>query len=250
MEAPAAPMAPLPGFVQLAFETFQDVEYITESGFRERLRSRDRPRAAAAQQQNDVIPLYLRLQLAHEARIPLQVGAGRPRHVNAVRNPANELPFLRGAHVNDHRGVRRGQLPGLLRSHISRIARLGGRRTIALPPDTVDVLAPLAVGRKSDDFVFVVGGGPIRRGQMQDRWRRWVRAAGITKAVRLHDLRHSHAAWMIAAGVSLTALQHRLGHASITVTSDVYGHLLPEAQVQMARAAALRVRAQTPQITQ
>lgn len=114
-----------------------------------------------------------------------------------------------------------------------------GRRTIALPPDAVDVLRPLATGRKPEDFVFTDKGGAIRRGQLPDRWRRWVLAAGIDRKVRVHDLRHTHAAWMIAAGVSLTALQHRLGHASITVTSDVYGHLLPEAQVQMARAAAL-----------
>lgn len=123
-----------------------------------------------------------------------------------------------------------------------------GRRTISLPPDTVNALQPLATGRKPEDFIFTSGGGPIRRGQMDDRWHRWLKAAGIERHVRLHDLRHSHAAWMIGAGASLTALQHRLGHASITVTSDVYGHLLPEAQVQMARAAALHAVVDVPQI--
>ncbi|WTW95471.1 site-specific integrase [Streptomycetaceae bacterium NBC_01309] len=44
-----------------------------------------------------------------------------------------------------------------------------------------------------------------------------------------HDLRHSHVAALISAGHSLTYVQRRLGHESITTTSDQYGHLLPEA---------------------
>lgn len=45
----------------------------------------------------------------------------------------------------------------------------------------------------------------------------------------IHDLRHSHAAALISAGHSLTYVQRRLGHESIKTTSDLYGHLLPEA---------------------
>ncbi|MCM1964917.1 site-specific integrase [Streptomyces sp. G1] len=44
-----------------------------------------------------------------------------------------------------------------------------------------------------------------------------------------HDLRHSHAAALISKGHSLTYVQRRLGHESITTTSDRYGHLLPQA---------------------
>nr|WP_237302837.1 tyrosine-type recombinase/integrase [Streptomyces sp. S063] len=42
----------------------------------------------------------------------------------------------------------------------------------------------------------------------------------------MHDLRHSHASWLIAAKVPLPAIQGRLGHESITTTVDRYGHLL------------------------
>jgi integrase len=47
-----------------------------------------------------------------------------------------------------------------------------------------------------------------------------------------HELRHSYAAMMIAAGVNAKALQTFMGHASITVTLDTYGHLMPGSEVE------------------
>lgn len=46
---------------------------------------------------------------------------------------------------------------------------------------------------------------------------------------RFHDLRHTYASLMIAAGEHPKAIQQALGHASITTTLDQYGHLLPGA---------------------
>jgi len=43
----------------------------------------------------------------------------------------------------------------------------------------------------------------------------------------MHECRHIFASLMIAAGVNLKALQTFMGHASITITLDRYGHLLP-----------------------
>ncbi|MEU2431555.1 tyrosine-type recombinase/integrase [Streptomyces sp. NPDC007861] len=40
----------------------------------------------------------------------------------------------------------------------------------------------------------------------------------------MHDLRRSHASWLIAAKVPLPAIQDRPGHESITTTADRYGH--------------------------
>jgi integrase len=47
--------------------------------------------------------------------------------------------------------------------------------------------------------------------------------------IRFHDLRHTHASLLIAAGEHPKYVQHQLGHASITTTLDRYGHLLPGA---------------------
>jgi integrase len=45
--------------------------------------------------------------------------------------------------------------------------------------------------------------------------------------IGLHECRHSYAALMIAAGVNVKALSVYMGHSSITVTLDRYGHLMP-----------------------
>lgn len=137
-----------------------------------------------------------------------------------------------------------------------------GRRTIALPPELVDVLRATIDGRVGEDWVFVnMAGGRVLQGSLHDLWQRWIadtvrdpvthkpvpREPRLGKVPRIHDLRHSHASWMIARGVNLNDLRHRLGHESIQTTSDVYGHLLPEAQIQAARAASWLVRpAETP----
>jgi len=62
-------------------------------------------------------------------------------------------------------------------------------------------------------------------------------AAGLTEGVRFHDLRHTCAAWLIALGHHMQEVKDHLGHSSIRVTSDRYGHLFPESRD--ARAASL-----------
>jgi integrase len=52
-------------------------------------------------------------------------------------------------------------------------------------------------------------------------------AAASLTPIGLHECRHSYAAYMIAAGVNTKALSTYMGHASITITLDRYGHLLP-----------------------
>jgi len=43
----------------------------------------------------------------------------------------------------------------------------------------------------------------------------------------LHDLRHSYASIMLAAGINVKAISESLGHANIGITLDIYSHLLP-----------------------
>jgi integrase len=52
--------------------------------------------------------------------------------------------------------------------------------------------------------------------------------------LRFHDLRHSCASFLLAQGVPPKVVQEILGHSSITVTMDVYGHLLPGAKREAA----------------
>src|SRR5690606_36460618 len=111
-----------------------------------------------------------------------------------------------------------------------------GVQTCALPI-FVEMIRPL-LDRDGDEWLFVnAAGNPLQQSSIGKAWRRWRQKAGIGRRARVHDLRHSHASYMIGAGMNLLDLQHRLGHESLKTTGDTYGHLLPEAQVQAARMA-------------
>jgi integrase len=54
--------------------------------------------------------------------------------------------------------------------------------------------------------------------------------AGIRK-IRLHDLRHTFGSLLIQNGASIVYVKEQMGHSSIQVTVDIYGHLIPGANV-------------------
>ncbi len=64
-------------------------------------------------------------------------------------------------------------------------------------------------------------------------WRR----AGL-EPIGLHECRHTYAAFMIAAGVNAKALSTYMGHSSITITLDRYGHLMPGNEEEAAEMLA------------
>lgn len=74
-------------------------------------------------------------------------------------------------------------------------------------------------------------------------WRPAVLAAGLEGPVRIHDLRHAHASWLLAGGADLQVVKERLGHASIA-TTERYLHTLPDAD-ETALDALDRVRARS-----
>jgi len=58
--------------------------------------------------------------------------------------------------------------------------------------------------------------------------------------IRLHDLRHTHATLLLADREPVKTVSERLGHASVAITLDVYGHVMPGDQRRAAdRFAAL-----------
>jgi integrase len=61
--------------------------------------------------------------------------------------------------------------------------------------------------------------------------------AGL-RSVRLHDLRHTYASLMLQAGEPIAYVKEQLGHSSIQVTVDLYGHFLPGANRAVDRLAA------------
>jgi integrase len=113
-------------------------------------------------------------------------------------------------------------------------------RTISLPARAVDVLLPLVAGRSGEELVFTTTQGlPVRHRNFSYRvWNKTMTALELTDPrPSMHDLRHSHAAVLIARGVPLSAVKERLGHENITTTDGLYGFLLP--QVDLGVLAAL-----------
>lgn len=122
------------------------------------------------------------------------------------------------------------------------------RRTIALSPNVVEILRRLSVAKGPESFIFLTAWGNAWRhdNYYQRRWMPAVANAqrkGLPKSPRLHDLRHTHVAWLIGKNVSLPAIQARLGHESITTTVDRYGHLERrlDGEIVAAIAAAMAV---------
>ena len=67
-----------------------------------------------------------------------------------------------------------------------------------------------------------------RRWFAQHIWKPAVTAAGLDFNVRVHDLRHAHASWLLAGGADIQVVKERLGHGSLR-TTEKYLHTLPDA---------------------
>jgi len=65
-------------------------------------------------------------------------------------------------------------------------------------------------------------------------WIKLVRKVGL-KGIRFHDCRHTHATWMLEAGIHPRIVQDRLGHASVSTTLDIYSHVTPSMQEEAAK---------------
>lgn len=116
-----------------------------------------------------------------------------------------------------------------------------GRRTIALSPASCLVLREhrekqeadaTLLGRQlaEDDLVFShPDGSPRDPSTLTLAFRRLTRRIGLD-GVRLHDLRHTMASLYLEQGVNPKTVAERLGHASVTITLDLYSHCLPGVQ--------------------
>ena len=127
-----------------------------------------------------------------------------------------------------------------VRNRLEDSTKSGKDRRVDMPPQLVDTLRSLKSRKAAASLK--AGQGSIEKSWLfcsirdpkkplnYQTWRRDVfypvlETAGVRK-VRVHDLRHTFASMMIESGCNLVYLRDQLGHSSITVTADVYGHLL------------------------
>jgi integrase len=123
------------------------------------------------------------------------------------------------------------------------------RRTLSLDPETVAVLRAhrarqakekLAAGAAwiDDELVFCSElGEPLHPDRFTRTFSAAVRRSGL-RPIRLHDLRHTWATLALQAGVHPKVVSERLGHATTSITLDIYSHVQPELDAQAATTVA------------
>ncbi len=148
-------------------------------------------------------------------------------------------------------GVRRGELLGLrwgdvdwTRGRIFVRRSIGGRgvvqqpktrtsvRAIAMPATLASTLKRhrMAVaGKELDDYVFPSEAGtPLDGRNVARRFLEPALKRARLPQMRWHDLRHTYASLLIAQGAHPKLIQEQLGHASVSITLDRYGHLMDQ----------------------
>jgi integrase len=71
-------------------------------------------------------------------------------------------------------------------------------------------------------------GTPLWGGNLNRAFKAMLQRAGLPKSTRFHDLRHTCATLLLKQGVNPKFVQELLGHADISLTLNVYSHVLPD----------------------
>ncbi len=119
------------------------------------------------------------------------------------------------------------------------------RRRVSMTPKLALFLAEYRTERESlhwqlgvpltlDDLVFAnIDGRPIDPSTLTHNFGRIVKRAGLN--ARFHDLRHTYASLMLAAGVHPKIVSEALGHSTVAITLDIYSHVTPGLQEAAAK---------------
>jgi integrase len=110
-------------------------------------------------------------------------------------------------------------------------------RTVPLVVGLVPIIDRWIMGKAPDAWLFdAPEGGPLRESNWKRSvgWRAATAAAGLA-GFRVHDLRHTAASVWLGAGADPKVVQRVLGHATASMTVDLYGHLVDANLWQAAR---------------
>jgi integrase len=230
----------------------------------------DRLLAAGAQPStihNQIMPVrvicrWRRREVAVNPTVGLSLPAVRSARVR-IASPAEAELLLAALSERDrplwatalYAGLRRGELMGLrwcdvdLARGVLDVAQAwdpkehrivapksaAGRRRVPIAAALRVYLAPHRLAAAINEQSLVFGGGvlPFSASSLYERSLRAWERAGL-RPICLHDCRHTFASLMIAAGVNAKALSTFMGHATISITLDRYGHLMPGAEDEAA----------------
>jgi integrase len=95
--------------------------------------------------------------------------------------------------------------------------------------------------RTKKPFAPSSSGDPLHRSTLYKQgYLPAIRRSGVPR-IRFHNLRHTYASLLIAQGEQPKYIQEQMGHSSIKVTFDVYGHLMEKVNVRSANRLAMTV---------
>lgn len=130
----------------------------------------------------------------------------------------------------------------------------GKSRTVALSSTVIEELKrhrlaqaeeQLKIGIRPGDDSFVIAqvdGSPLKPVSLTHEWTRLLAKTDLPR-IRFHDLRHSHATQLLAAGVHPKIASERLGHSTIGITLDLYSHVMPGMQANAAEQVDAAIKA-------
>ena len=85
------------------------------------------------------------------------------------------------------------------------------------------------------ETVFHTDGVPTSQNTIRNIWKRLLKKAEL-RNMRFHDIRHTYASLLLSRGESPVYVKEQLGHSSIQMTVDIYGHLIPGGNRQAVNA--------------
>lgn len=142
-------------------------------------------------------------------------------------------------------GLRKGEIWGLdvadvdlkakvlnvRRSHSRDLTKNGRERVVPIHPALLGAITEardFAIGRGGPLFPGLEGKRRHERTAMEVPLKHALKLAKIGRPIRFHDLRHTAATLLLRSGAGLAQVQRILGHSSIQVTVDRYGHLVTD----------------------
>lgn len=190
-----------------------------------------------AEDANSIIELFRDTHMYIPVFLAVTTGARRAEILGLKWQDVN----LEGRVINIKRGLYITKDAGLF---FKEPKNKTSKRAIAISPEVVKVLGKhehkqkkdkLSVGKKhqGDDLVCCLPGGEmVNPSTFSKRFQEVVSSAGFK--VRLHDLRHAHASYLLKQGIHPKVVSERLGHSNIAMTMDLYSHIAPTLQQDAA----------------